>query len=180
MQGTFLPLHLLTRLEFELNASYSFMNESCVTDLGLEVEAFREMMGNSSLGCRVRVGQMCRDRESGVSVILLMVDLRVVDILGVDVILDMDELTAIGLSVIGTLAGLSYLTRSWSWVRLHMNVVGCVCAWNFGMKFFLSRGECKTQENSIFGKMVISVKIRNFSRSRMKKRTSPMESSCEI
>ena len=28
--------------------------------------------------------------------ILLMVDLKVVDILGVDVILDMDELTAIG------------------------------------------------------------------------------------
>ena len=86
----------------------------CVIDLGLEVEAFREMMGNSSLRCRVRVVQMCRDRGSGISVILLMVDLRVVDILGVDVILDMDELTAIGLSVIGTLAGFSYLTRSWS------------------------------------------------------------------
>ena len=42
-----------------------------------------------------------------------MVDLRVVDILVVDVRLDMDELTAIGLSVIGTLAGLSYPTRSW-------------------------------------------------------------------
>ena len=41
--------------------------------------------------------------------ILLIVDLRVADILGVDVILDMDELTAIGLSVIGTLAG--YHTR---------------------------------------------------------------------
>ena len=105
-------------------------------DLGLEVEAFREMMGNSSLGCRVRVGQMCRDCESGISVILLMVDLRVVDILGVDVILDMDELTAIGLSVIGTLAGLSYPTWSWSWVRLHMHVVGCVCAWNSGRNSF--------------------------------------------
>ena len=44
--------------------------------------------------------------------IMLMVDIRVVDILVVDVILNMDELTAIGLSVIGTLAGLSYLTRS--------------------------------------------------------------------
>ena len=84
----------------------------CVIGLGLEVKAFREMMGNSSLGSRVRVGQMCRDRESGISAILLMVDVRVVDILGVDVILDMDELTAIGLSVIGTLAGLSYPTRS--------------------------------------------------------------------
>ena len=46
--------------------------------------------------------------------ILLMVGLRVVDILDVDVILDMDELTAIGLSVSGTLIGLSYPTRSWS------------------------------------------------------------------
>ena len=40
-----------------------------------------------------------------------VVDLRVVDILVVDVMFDMDELTAIGLSVIGTLAGLSYPTR---------------------------------------------------------------------
>ena len=113
MQGTFLLLHLLTRVAFKLDASYSFINVSCVTNLDLEVEAFREAMcGYSSLGCRVRVSLMCRDRESGISVILLMVDLRVVDILGVDVILDMDELTAIGLSVIRTLAGLSYLTRS--------------------------------------------------------------------
>ena len=58
-------------------------------ELRLEVEAFREMMENSSLGCRVKVGQMCRDPELGISVILLMVDLRVVDILGVDVIPDM-------------------------------------------------------------------------------------------
>ena len=74
---------------------------------------------------------MCRDRESWILVILLLVDM-----LSVDVILDMDELTTIGLSVIGILAGLSYPTRSWSWVRLHMHVVGCVCAWNFGTKFF--------------------------------------------
>ena len=44
-----------------------------------------------------------------------MVDLRVVDILVVDVRLDMDELAAIRLSVIGTLAGLSYPTRPWIW-----------------------------------------------------------------
>ena len=170
MQGTFLLLHLLTRVAFKLDASCSFINASCVIDLGLEVETFREIMGNSSLGCRVRVVQMCRDHESGISVILLMVDLKVVDILGVDVILDMDELIAIGLSVIGNLAGLSYPTRSWSWVRLHMYMAGCVCPWHFGTKFFLRRGECKTQENSSFlknGKIVISVKIQNFSRSQL-------------
>ena len=44
-----------------------------------------------------------------------VVDLKVVDILVVDVRLDMDELTAIGLLVIGTLAGLSYPTRPWIW-----------------------------------------------------------------
>ena len=44
-----------------------------------------------------------------------VVDLRVVDILVIDVRLDMDELTTIGLSVIGTLAGLSYSTRPWIW-----------------------------------------------------------------
>ena len=105
------------------------------------------------------------------------------DVLVVNVILDMYELTAIGLLVIVTLAGLSYQTRSWSWVRLHMQVVGCVCAWNFGTKFFLRRGECKTRENSNFlknGKIVISVKIQKFYRSRMTKWTSPLESSREI
>ena len=107
-------------------------------------------MGNSSLGCRVRVGQMCRDRELGISVILLMVNLRVVDILVVDVILDMDELTAIGLSAIETLAGLSYPTRSWSWVRLHMHVVGCVCAWNFGTNFFLGGENVRSEKIPIF------------------------------
>ena len=46
-----------------------------------------------------------------------VVDLRVVDLLVVDVRLDMDELTTIGLSVIGTLAGLSYPTRHWIGLR---------------------------------------------------------------
>ena len=64
-----------------------------------------------------------------------------------------------------------------------MHVVGCVCAWNFGTKFFLRRGECETPRKSNFlkkGKILILVKIRNFSRSRMMKRTSLLESSREI
>ena len=179
----FLLSRLSARVLFDSSASHSFIASSVEIDLGLEVEAFREMMGNSSLGCRVTVGQMCRDCGSGILVILLMVDLRVVDILGVDVILDMDELIAIRLSIIGTLAGLSYPTQSWSWVRLHMHVVGCVCALNFGTKFFLRREECKTRENSNFlkkDKTVILVKIQNFSRSRMMKRISSLESSRNI
>ena len=58
MQGAFLLSHLLTRVVFKLDASNSFIVASCVIGLGLEVEAFREMMGNSSLGCKVRVGQI--------------------------------------------------------------------------------------------------------------------------
>ena len=76
MQGMFLLLHLMTRVAFELNASYSFINASCVTNLGLEVEAFREAMcGCSSLGCRVRVDMIGQDCELEISEILLMVDL---------------------------------------------------------------------------------------------------------
>ena len=75
MEGTFLPLHLLTRVAFKLDASNSFIVASCVIESGLEVKAFREAMcGCSSLGCRVRVGKMCRDRELEISEILLMVD----------------------------------------------------------------------------------------------------------
>ena len=64
-----------------------------------------------------------------------------------------------------------------------MHMVGCVCAWNFGSKVFLRRGEYKTRENSNFlkkGKIIISVKIRNFSKSGMTKWNSPLRSSHEI
>ena len=53
----------------------------------------------------------------------------------------------------------------------------------FQDEIFLRGGECETPENPDFlrkGKMVISVKIQNFSKSRMTKRTSPLESSREI
>ena len=53
----------------------------------------------------------------------------------------------------------------------------------FRDEILLRRGKCKTQENFEFSensKMVISIKIRNFSRSQMMKWTSPLESSREI
>ena len=55
---------------------------------------------------------------------------------------------------------------------------------NFGHEILLRVGECKTREkNSIFlknGKTVISVENRKFSRSRMTKWISPLNSSREI
>ena len=60
---------------FKLGASYSFINPYRVTNLDLEVEAFREAMcGCSSLGFRVRVDLIGRDYELEISEILLMVD----------------------------------------------------------------------------------------------------------
>ena len=58
----------------------------------------------------------------------------------------------------------------------------CMCM-EFRDKILLRRGECETPRKSNFlkkGKIVISVKIRNFSRSRMTKRTFPLKSSHEI
>ena len=63
-------------MAFKLDASYSFINASCVVDLGLEVEAFRETRcGCSFLGCRVRVDRIGQDCELEISKILLIVDL---------------------------------------------------------------------------------------------------------
>ena len=46
-----------------------------------------------------------------------------------------------------------------------MHVVGCVCVWNFGTKFFLRRGVCETPRKSNFlkkSKIIIFVKIKIF------------------
>ena len=84
-------------------------------------------------------------------------------------------------------------------MRLYLTLVGVMLWWKkCRLQMIMLRGtwclyllkikllvvvQCKTRENSNFlkkGKMVISVKIQNFSRSRMTKRTSPLESSREI
>ena len=64
---------------------------SVVIELGLEVEALEEpLYVNSPLGIRVRIEMICRGCELEISGILLIVDLRVMDILEFDVILGMD------------------------------------------------------------------------------------------
>ena len=65
---------------------------------------------------------------------------------------------------------------------LHTHVICCECV-EFRDEIIFRGEECKTRENFNFvkkGKMVISAKIRNFYRSQMMKRTSPLESSREI
>ena len=63
--------------------------------LGLEVKTLEESLHvNSPLGTRVSVDKICRDCELEISRILLIVDLRVIEMSKFDVILRMDWLTA--------------------------------------------------------------------------------------
>ena len=64
-------------------------------ELGLEVEALEEPLYVSyPLGIRAKIGMICRCCELEILGILLIVDLRVMDISEFDVILGMDWLTA--------------------------------------------------------------------------------------
>ena len=61
---------------------------------------------SSPIGTRVRIDQICQDSELEISEILLMVELRVMDISDFDVILGMDWLTAHKSSLIMIVGGL--------------------------------------------------------------------------
>ena len=64
-------------------------------ELGLEVETLEKPLHVSSLlGTRVSVDMICRDCELEISGILLIVDLRVMNMSEFDVILGMDWLKA--------------------------------------------------------------------------------------
>ena len=95
IQGTFLLSRLWARVLFDYGASHSFIAASVVIELGLEVEALEEPLYMSSpLWIRARIGMICRCCELEISGIMLIVDLRVMDMSEFDVILGMDWLTA--------------------------------------------------------------------------------------
>ena len=86
---------LWAKILFDYGASHSFLVTSNVDVLGLEVETLDEPLHVSSpLGTRVRIDHICWDCELEISGILLMVDLRIMDISNFDVILGMDWFTA--------------------------------------------------------------------------------------
>ena len=65
---------------FDSSASHSFIVASWVKDLGLEVETLEESLHVSSpLGTRVNIDKICRGYEFKISRILLIVDLRYMD-----------------------------------------------------------------------------------------------------
>ena len=56
----FLLSHLWARILFDSGASYSFIDASCVRELGLEVKTFEGLMHVSyPLGIRVSVDLIC-------------------------------------------------------------------------------------------------------------------------
>ena len=79
---------------FDSGASHSFIAASVVIELGLEVKSLKEPLCVSSpLGIRARIRVIYRGCELEISGILLIVDLRVIDMSEFDVILGMDWLT---------------------------------------------------------------------------------------
>ena len=86
---------LWERVLFNSGASHSFIVASCVKDLGLEVGTLEESLHVSTpLGTKASVDQICRDCNLDISGILLIVNLRVMDMSEFDVILRMDWITA--------------------------------------------------------------------------------------
>ena len=91
----FLISRLWGRILFDSGASHSFIAISCVGELGLEVETLgKPLYVSSPLGTRVSVDLICRGCELEIFGILLIMDLRVIDMLEFDVILRMDWLMA--------------------------------------------------------------------------------------
>ena len=79
------------RVLFDYGTSHSFVAASCVKDLGLEVETLEKTLYvNSPLGTRVGIDLICRDCKLEISGILLIIDIRVMDMSEFDVILGMD------------------------------------------------------------------------------------------
>ena len=96
IQGIFMLSRLWARMLFDYGASHSFIVASYVKELGLEVETLEKLLHLSSpLGTRVSVDPICRDCELKISGILLIMDLRFMDMSEFDVILRMDWLTAL-------------------------------------------------------------------------------------
>ena len=64
-----------------------------------------------------------------------------------------------------------------------MHMIVCICVCEFRDEIILRGGKCEAPEKFEFlkkGKMIISVKIQNFSRSRTMMRDIPLSSSREI
>ena len=93
IQGTFLLSRLWARVLFDSCASHSLIAASVVIELGLEVEALdKPLYVISPLGIRARIGVICHGCKLEISGILLIVDLRVMEMSEFDVILGMDWL----------------------------------------------------------------------------------------
>ena len=86
IQGTFYLSRLWARVLFDSGTPHLFIAASVMIEQGLEDPLYL----SSPLGIRARIGMICRGCELEISGILLIVDLRVMDMSEFDVILMMD------------------------------------------------------------------------------------------
>ena len=90
----FLLSRLWAKILFDYGVSHSFIVASCVEELSLEVETLEKPLYVSSpLRTRVSVQRICHNCDLELSRILLIMDLKVMDMTKLDVILGMDWLT---------------------------------------------------------------------------------------
>ena len=83
------------RVFFDFGASHSFIFSWVVRELGLEVKTLEEpLYVSSSLGTRASLHLICQGCGLEIFGILLIVDLRVIDMSEFDIILGMDWLMA--------------------------------------------------------------------------------------
>ena len=90
----FLLSRLWAKILFDYGVSHSFIVASCVEELSLEVKTLEKpLYVISPLRTRVSVQRICHNCDLELSRILLIMDLKVMDMTKLDVILGMDWLT---------------------------------------------------------------------------------------
>ncbi|KAJ9702931.1 hypothetical protein PVL29_004604 [Vitis rotundifolia] len=94
VEGMILVYSTWVRVLFDTSATHSFISTSCANALGLKMERVENLLLIESLmGTNYRVDRICKEYIMTLADRVLHVDLRILDMIGYDVILGMDWLT---------------------------------------------------------------------------------------
>ena len=94
MEGMILVYSTLVRVLFDTGATHSFISASCANTLGLKMEMVENLLLiESPMGTNSRIDRICKGCVITLENRALKVDLRILDMIGYDVILGMDWLT---------------------------------------------------------------------------------------
>ena len=94
MEGMILVYSTWMRVLFDTSATHSFISASCVDSFGLKVERVENsLLIEFHMGMNSRVNKICKKCVITLADRALLVDLRVLDMFGYNVILGMDWLS---------------------------------------------------------------------------------------